>query len=227
MTIFKKNKQEIVCIAALYFFLFAGGLWHVLNVFQATMRLLAAPLIFVLACWIFRDIYKKYPSKILKRKQYFFWSLGVIFLSFLIELLGVKTGKIFGHYFYGETLQPKIYGVPIAIGFAWLVMLLSSISIVNKIKICSGKEYIFVCSAIIALFMVIFDSVMEPAAVKLSYWHWVSNNIPIQNYVAWFLISYLFSLVVLKLKIFHQINSNIAVHAYFAQLIYFGLIILK
>ncbi len=50
-----------------------------------------------------------------------------------IEGLGVKTGKIFGHYYYGAVLSPFLWNVPLAIGFAWLSMLLSSIPLAQWI----------------------------------------------------------------------------------------------
>ncbi|MBN1350930.1 carotenoid biosynthesis protein [candidate division KSB1 bacterium] len=217
------NHRETVYIFALYFFLIAGGLWHILNVFQTAMRVLATPLILGLAVWVFLDIYKKASAK----RNQALWAIGVVFLSFLVELLGVKTGKIFGHYAYGDTLSPKLLDVPIAIGFAWLVMLLSSIAIVNKVRFCGVGEHRVLCSGLISLLMVLFDSVMEPAAVKLGYWHWEQNAIPIQNYIVWFVISFIFSFAALKLNLFNHTKSRIAIHAYFAQLIYFALVILK
>jgi putative membrane protein len=47
----------------------------------------------------------------------------------------------------------------------------------------------------------LFDVLLEPAAVGLNYWIWTLTadpfNVPIQNYIAWFLISFSFSLTFL------------------------------
>jgi putative membrane protein len=213
-------------IAALYFFLFAGGLWHVLGVFQTLMRILAAPLlialsiiVFVVTLQILRD------QKI--RLLFLAWAMLVIIGSFAIEWLGVKTGKIFGHYAYGETLQPILFGVPIAIGFAWLCMLLTSTAVMQRI-LPKISNYHFVIQAIsISLLMVLFDIVMEPAAMKLGYWTWLGGSIPIQNFIAWFVISFVFAIIGLRLCLFKVKLPAIVFHAYFAQLVYFGMVILK
>ena len=36
---------------------------------------------------------------------------------------------------------------------------------------------------------VFFDVIMEPTAIKLDYWQWQTDFIPIQNYFVWFFIS--------------------------------------
>ena len=45
---------------------------------------------------------------------------GIYFIGFLIEALGVNTGKIFGEYVYGKSLGFKISETPVIIGINWL-----------------------------------------------------------------------------------------------------------
>ncbi|MDZ7401880.1 MAG: carotenoid biosynthesis protein [candidate division KSB1 bacterium] len=221
-----KSYSTTIAIAALYFFLFAGGLWHVLGVFQTLMRLLAAPLLIALSIIAFAVIFKILPDQ-QSRWRLLGWSMLVIIASFWIEWLGVKTGKIFGNYAYGETLQPILLGVPIAIGFAWLCMLLTSTAVVQRI-LPKFSSYHFILQAIsISLLMVLFDIVMEPAAMKLGYWTWLGDSIPIQNFIAWFMISFIFAIIGLRLRLFQAKLPAIVFHAYFAQLVYFGMVILK
>ncbi len=223
-----KLKKKHAQIFALYFFLTAGGLWHVLNVLQTTMRILAAPLIFGLAVWVSWDFYQNFsPDKKNEKNKFLVWVISVFVLSYLIELLGVKTGHIFGSYQYGDTLQPKLFGVPLAIGCAWVVMLLSSAAILQKIASKTGKFNLVLQAFIIALLMVIFDLVMEPAAMKLNYWNWSNGIVPMQNYFAWFVLSFLFILPALKWQLFEKTHSDIALHAYVAQFIYFVFIIFR
>jgi len=225
----KINKNPItnqISIGALYFFLVAGGLWHLLGVFQTLMRILAAPLLIALSIIIFIVTYRILKNKKIRLKL-LIWAILVFGTSFAIEWLGVKTGIIFGHYVYGETLQPIVFGVPIAIGFAWLGMLLTSTAVAQRILPKFSNYHFMVQAVSISLLMVLFDIVMEPAAMKLGYWTWMDGSIPIQNFIAWFVISLFFAIIGVRLKIFKEKLPAIVFHAYFAQLIYFGLVILK
>ena len=145
----------------------------------------------------------------------------------MIEWAGVETGVIFGIYRYGDTLQPQIVDVPVAIGFAWLCMLLTSTAVVQSLTGHWHKISPVILAALISFAMVLFDVVMEPAAVKLSYWTWIGDHIPIRNYIAWFVISYLFSMLGIAMGIFRNRLPRIAFHAYWAQLIYFAMVIIK
>nr|MBC8233383.1 carotenoid biosynthesis protein [bacterium] len=206
-------------IGMLYFLLGAGGIWHILNIFQTAMRILASPMIVGLTVWIWGESWhlfskqEKISESKLKRgsltrkikftqkqkNKFILWSLLVFIGSFGVELLGVRTGQIFGVYFYGKTLKPFLFQVPIAIGFAWLGMLISSITITQKALMEKFTQNAIKSAFFISLLMVIFDLFMEPAAVKLEYWQWVGNKIPLQNYFAWFLLSFLFSYLGLRL----------------------------
>ena len=118
-------------IGVLYLLLGAGGLWHLLGIFQGTMRTLASPMMFGLGIWLFWECWRVYPQE--KRGTFALWSVGVLIGSFGMEWLGVRTGKIFGAYTYGQTLRPSIESVPISIGCAWFVMLIASVAVVQKI----------------------------------------------------------------------------------------------
>lgn len=219
------NYQQPV-IGALYFFLLAGGLWHVLGVFQTLMRILAAPLLMALAIIVVAVTLPVLTDN-KTRLLFLFWAILVIIGSFAIEWLGVNTGKIFGHYSYGATLQPILFNVPIAIGFAWLCMLLTSTAVVQRILPKFFKYQVLTQALSISLLMVLFDMVMEPAAMKLGYWNWLGGSIPIQNFIAWFVISLFFAIIAVRLGLFKEKLPIIVFHAYFAQLCYFGLVILK
>ena len=212
-------------IGVLYLLLGAGGLWHLLGAFQGLMRTLASPMMLGLGVWLFWECWRVYPE--LKRRRLIIWSLLVIVGSFGIEWLGVQTGKIFGAYTYGQTLRPSIDGVPISIGCAWFVMLVTSGAVVQKIArkfVVKSTIQLAVC---VAVLMVCFDLFMEPAAGILDYWTWVDNHIPLQNYLAWFGLGFVFAGIGIKVGLFSQPLPHIAFHFYFAQLLYFGLVDLK
>lgn len=230
-------RSETMAIAVLYFLLCAGGLWHVLGLFQSLMKILAAPLIITLALLIFWQ-----SARVLKKRQhavqqhslpqgwftapvrrFYLWSFGVVVLSFFAEWLGVHTGQIFGHYRYETTLQPQVLGVPVAIGFAWLAMLLTTTAVVQRLNLLRNRPGILSALAVAAL-MVVFDAVMEPAAVYLKYWTWAGAAIPAQNFVAWFFLSFLFSAWGQRWLVFTEKLPKFVFQAFFAQLIYFGMI---
>lgn len=229
-----KSHREKLKIFLLYFFLIAGGLWHILGLFQNLTKLLASPLLIVLGFWLivenwrllkFEPIHSTHNSNILHR--FLGWIMVVLLLTLLIESLGVKTGKIFGNYDYGTSLSPFIGNVPLAIGFAWISMLLSSIPIAQWIgSLVQVKNYLFF-TFFASLMMTLFDFFMEPAVMKLNYWTWHDGKIPFQNYLAWFIISFILLSMGQQLKIFSRKLSTVGIHAYFAQLIYFLLVNLK
>ncbi len=213
-------------IGALYLLLGAGGLWHVLGVFQGVMRVLASPIMIGLGVWLFWECWRVYPRR--ERPKFSITSIGIVVVSFGIEWLGVQTGQIFGSYLYGQTLQPTIGGVPISIGSAWFVMIVASTAVAQKIAPKSLAEgFGFKIAFLGALLMVCFDLLMEPAAVKLYYWTWINGDIPLRNYLMWFGLSFIFVAIGLYTGLFRRLLPRIAVHVYFAQLIYFGLVVLK
>jgi len=209
-------------IIVLYILLLAGGLWHMLGVLQTTMRVLAAPLLIALCLLLCFDYLHEQPNR-----KFIFWSIFVCVTCFFIELIGVKTGAIFGSYFYGTTLQPTIWNIPVAIGFAWLAMLISAAVMAQYLLPARFYETPFIAASSIAAFMVIFDLFMEPAATKLGYWTWKSENIPLQNYLAWFAFGFILSYIGLRLGLFIKKSSSLALHAYIAQLGYFVLVSLS
>ena len=141
----------------------------------------------------------------------------IIISAFLIEWAGVKTGFIFGMYWYGHTLGWNLWGVPILIGFNWLVLILSSTSII-QIGGVFNKFPSFVRSLSVASLMVILDYFIEPVAVYFHYWHWRSGIIPYQNYIAWFVFSFLFSWILGE----KMIQKNIPLQVlYISQLFFF------
>lgn len=131
----------------------------------------------------------------------------------------------FGDYFYKERLQPQIDGVPIAIGFAWIGILLASFGMISRFFPATIPRWQVLLLA--ALFMVAFDMVMEQAAIYLDYWQWRSSSVPIQNYFTWFILGFFFIFLGEKMNVVKLITSKQLYHFYLAQLFYFLIINLK
>jgi uncharacterized membrane protein len=218
------SKIDKIKIALLYFFLFAGGLWHFLNFFQTIMSYLAGPLLIGLSIWLYSEIKTNDKAKFFSKFD--IWAIIVIIFSLFIEAIGVKTGQIFGKYNYGETLWPQIMNVPIAIGFAWFLMLICSIALMQRLPIINNSNF-WIQIFIISILMTFFDFMMEPAAIKLNYWSWYKNTVPIQNYFAWFVISFILMILAWQMKVLKLKFTKVVMHGYFAQLVYFIMIMFK
>lgn len=214
----------------LYFFMVAGGLWHILGIFRSLMSFSAG--FVTLLIGILCVYFELRNSNFFRKKNFILWSIGTFLVSFLVEMIGVHTGKIFGIYMYGNELQPQIAQTPIAIGGAWLSVILGAKAVISFIykklqptnAISQFLQYSIVESFFIALLMTIFDYGMEPAAVRLGYWAWAGIDIPLQNYVAWFILGWIFAFVGLRMKAFHSESASFSFHAYWAQILYFTLI---
>ena len=60
--------------------------------------------------------------------------LILIFISGLfVEILGVNYGLFFGEYSYGNNLGPKIFEVPYVIGFNWVLLIIITGSLSDKL----------------------------------------------------------------------------------------------
>jgi len=143
--------------------------------------------------------------------------LGIIaigILGFFVELLGIKTGVIFGSYYYGGTLGTKWQGVPFLIGLNWASMIFYSSSI-----LAGRLKNSFVKSLVGATMMTTYDFFLEPVAVRFDFWHWNSTQIPLQNYIAWFICSFLFFMLLNGIS--KPIRNRMAASMFWIQMGFF------
>ena len=128
--------------------------------------------------------------------------IGFFFIAFTIgmatEIIGVNTGLLFGNYQYGQVLGPKLYGVPLLIGFNWFNIVFCSGSLLTQcIDVLQRKCNVNITSRTFTIAVVLggaaiatgFDIILEPVAVKLNFWSWENGHIPLFNYICWFMIS--------------------------------------
>ena len=164
----------------------------------------------------------------------FFGFMVLCFVTgMVVEMIGVKTGVLFGDYQYGSVLGPSILNVPWLIGLNWFIVVYCSGVVVNLFHNWLKTKYeaegrmlspavmngSFVMDA--ALLTTFFDWLMEPVAVKLGFWQWNgTGEIPWLNYVCWFVISSLLLAVFRRLR-FNKENL-FAVHLFIIQLLFFG-----
>ena len=114
-------------------------------------------------------------------KMKFFIVFAIFFVGMIAEILGVQYGLIFGNYEYGNNLGLKLLGVPILIGFNWVVLTVICGSISSKIFKKSK-----VLSIILGItLMLLIDITLEPIAPVLDYWEFSGSKAPLQNYIGW------------------------------------------
>lgn len=142
------------------------------------------------------------------------WVIVTYLITFFLEVVGVKTGFVFGQYSYGNTLGLKLFEVPLIIGFNWVLVVMGAIKLSEKIF----KDYFFI-ALLTGIFSVAFDFFLEPIAIKLDYWSWEGIKVPMQNYFAWFVIAFLFSILFQKIKI--EIKTTLVEKYFLTQLIFF------
>ncbi|WP_337864866.1 carotenoid biosynthesis protein [Ignavibacterium sp.] len=146
--------------------------------------------------------------------NFIIWAVVTYIITFSLEVIGVKTGVIFGSYWYGDTLGLKFLEVPLIIGFNWIMVILGVI-LLSK-KIFNNKILLTISAALLAT---LFDFFLEPTAIKLNYWNWSDVMVPLQNYIAWFFISLLFTILYFIMKI--KIKSDLPIKFFLTQLLFF------
>jgi putative membrane protein len=124
------------------------------------------------------------PALLPARRGVWVWAAAVFAATFLLEAAGTATGKIFGPYTYGPTLGWKLLEVPVVIAFNWLLVILGFTTLIGR----RVRSPIW-ASLLAAVLTAGFDFLMEPIAIRLDYWSWQAAAIPLQNYLAWFLIA--------------------------------------
>lgn len=153
-----------------------------------------------------------YPIKE-KKDIILFTSIAII--GFLVEVLGVSTGRIFGEYTYGENLGLKVADVPIIIGVNWAILSFVSAEIANSFRLKPISIKAFISSAL----MLILDFFIEQSAPRFDFWEFDLAEVPLQNYFTWFILAYIFSYAVLRFK--PNADSTISFHIYIVQLLFF------
>jgi bisanhydrobacterioruberin hydratase len=148
--------------------------------------------------------------------------VSIAVMGFAIEAVGVNTGVIFGEYTYGNTLGVQFFNTPLMIGVNWTILSYCSVMITRDLFKIQPKWMI---ALIAALLMVALDVVIEPVAVETDMWTWSSVSIPLTNYIAWFLIAFVFNFTLVNF-FKPEMKNKLALPVYLVQFIFF-IVILK
>jgi len=147
----------------------------------------------------------------------------IAILGWCIEWLGVHTEVIFGTYSYGENLGWKWSDIPLVIGINWALLV---ISFYQTFLLVWPNHSLFVRASLTATGMVALDALIESAAPRMDFWSFDTPYPPLQNFIAWWVVTFLLVLLIHFLKGWEKKAS----HSYglvflFIQFVFFFLLI--
>ena len=115
--------------------------------------------------------------------------IGLAAVGFVAEVIGVKTGVVFGNYYYGNALGYKVLGVPLVISLNWGLLINIGVLVATYLS----KKPLLI--ATLAAFIITgVDLLIEQVASQMDYWHFSNGIAGIQNYIGWFIISFFTSI---------------------------------
>ena len=118
------------------------------------------------------------------------WGLYMapILLGYIIEVVGTNTGWPFGAYTYGTALGPRVFNTPLMIGVLWWVLIRAWFELSER-----WTQNAWAKSFITGTAMVLMDVLIEPVAIELGFWTWAEVEVPVANYISWFVLATLFA----------------------------------
>jgi len=126
-----------------------------------------------------------------------FFAISAV-VSYGMEEIGVRTGRIYGAYHYSELLGAKLGHVPILIPLAWFMMIYPSWMVARAILhgIDRNTAIANVARAVVAAcVMTGWDTVMDPGMAASGNWIWERGGayfgVPVQNYFGWLITTFL------------------------------------
>ena len=147
--------------------------------------------------------------------RFWLFAATTFLTGFLVEVAGVHTGVVFGQYRYGPVLGWKLWEVPLVIGCNWLVLIYATRAVSEKLLKINWLQPLLA-----AALMVLIDLLIEPAAMRLDFWSWQGDTVPLRNYVAWFGVSLV--LHVLFRWLVPVLRNPLAVLVYVVQFSFFS-----
>ncbi len=149
------------------------------------------------------------------------WAVSAVvtaaIVGFLVEVVGVQTGLIFGEYAYGATLGAKLWAVPLVIGLNWLLLTYTTGALTARLRLPKVLQAALAAAAMTAL-----DVLIEPIAMAFDFWQWSGGVVPMQNYIAWFLVS--FALLLLFQYLRFDKRNPLAAPVLVLQVLFFGIL---
>lgn len=147
--------------------------------------------------------------------------------ALLVEYIGLISGLPYGEFVYTGEMGYKIAGIlPWTVGVAWTPLMVGSVALVYQ---ATEKKVLSIIMPVIVL--VVFDLLLDPAAVRLGLWSYVGGgsyyNVPIQNFLGWALTGFVGSLICFFfLHRFPQKNIQTLWYSFFLSTVFWSLVAL-
>ena len=139
---------------------------------------------------------------------------AVFIVSIITEMIGVRTGILFGAYTYGEALGIKILDTPIVIGLNWLFLVYCTAAIAGSTRLSKTGRILLGAGLMVA-----YDGVLEYVAPVTGMWYWENPYPGFRNFLMWFLLSSLFHTLFQMLDL--NIENKPARYLFLIQFIFF------
>lgn len=120
------------------------------------------------------------------KKTVFYWATIAV-AGYLLEVAGIQTGLVFGRYVYEGSLGLEVWETPLLIGVNWLFLTCACGSVSTYFNIRPGLQVLLA-----TVFMVVYDRVLEVAAPVMNMWTWEGGQVPLRNYISWFIAALCF-----------------------------------
>lgn len=133
----------------------------------------------------------------ISEKKYISAFFSIAILGYVIELIGINTGLLFGNYSYGNGLGLKLLDVPLIISINWAMLICAGIVTISKFF--KNK---FIIISVTALVVTFIDLIIEQVAHKLDFWQFEGGLPGLHNYLGWigvvYFTSYIFYPAIIK-----------------------------
>ncbi|MCL5017207.1 MAG: carotenoid biosynthesis protein [Patescibacteria group bacterium] len=146
---------------------------------------------FSFAVIIFREIYQKNTARVLE----------IVSCAAFGMILEIGNTYLSHAYYYSQDFLISFFNVPLAIGFAWAVIIYCAMLLSDQYNIPWGLR-----PFMDAFTAVILDLAMDPVAIRLGFWHWSIPldqewyGVPFENLVGWIFVVLSFSFIIRYLR---------------------------
>ncbi|MGC9150849.1 MAG: carotenoid biosynthesis protein [Microbacter sp.] len=145
---------------------------------------------------------------------------GLYLLGFFIEVVGVNSGAVFGKYQYENTLGLQLFHTPLMIGINWIFLSYTAVSMMQNVT-----KNVLVQMVGAPLVMLGYDLVLEPMAPIMKMWRWDGSMVPLQNYIAWWIIGFLFVAIYKAFRI--ETKNKMAFVLFCCQFFFFVVLFIR
>jgi putative membrane protein len=121
----------------------------------------------------------------IKDSKFILSFFAIALLGYWAEVIGVKTGLIFGSYTYGNSLGIKVLEVPLVISINWSLLICASIITIKRFL--NNKWLVLLTASVL---ITLIDLLIEQVAYKLDFWSFGQGLPGIHNYIGWICVAF-------------------------------------